>query len=814
MRAFWLLALAVTILLQGGLKAQDINGVIRDANSGAPLPGANVILQPGGRGMAADKAGSFVFTSLKPGDYTLRVSFVGYRTEVMDVTVTDRAVMLSIDLQAVTLPGPPIEISALRARERFSPVTFSNLDRENIEEQHFVQDIPVLLSDLPSVTFYSEGGSGVGYNYLRIRGFDQRRLAVMVNGVPQNDPEDHNVYWINLVDLLGNTEEIQIQRGAGSAFYGPPAIGGSINLITGDFADRKGIRMSAGAGSYNTQRQALSVGSGLVDDTYTFYTRLSRLSTDGYRDHSYMNAASYYLAATRYDERFTTRVNLYGGPFEDGLAYTGLPKFVVKDRGERRRNYNYWEAKDGAYSYTQERRKQEHEQFSQPHYELLNEWRPSDRLAFNSALFFVRGSGYFDFDGSGWTDAEYYRLTPDFGFSDAPDPANPIIRAFVDNRQIGWLPRMTVQHAGGVFTAGLELRRHRSLHWGRIQSAGNLPAALDPSRHYYEYRGGKDILSFFAQEQYQISGRMNLMGSVQYVFNRYRLFDEMYVGTEFTSDYHFINPRLGLNYNLDEQWNLYGSVSWTSREPRLKNLYDAGESSGGATPQFVLDDAGNYDFSSPIVRPERLLNLELGVGYIRDDLRIFLNSYAMDFNDEIIKSGGLDRFGQPITGNAEATLHVGLELSAQYRFHRTLTFDVNGMLSRSRLSRYTMYRKASDGTPTALELDGNRIAGFPEQLANARLTWRRWGITAGVTWKYVGEQYTDNLQRDDRMVDAWNIVNVTLGYRTQLLPLWKAVELRLSVNNVFDVLYAQSGEGDNFFVGAERNYFLDFAFEL
>ncbi|MBN1446528.1 MAG: TonB-dependent receptor [Bacteroidetes bacterium] len=822
MRSFWVLALAVFFFFQGAT-AQRISGTVRDARSGSPLPLANVVLLPGERGVATDRSGHFHFDNLQRDTYSLRVSFIGYRTVEQDVRVGEGTAWVRIDMESVPMPGPEIEISAIKARERFSPVTFSDIRREEIETEYFVQDIPVMLADLPSVTFYSEGGSGVGYNYLRIRGFDQRRLAVMVNGVPQNDPEDHNVYWIDFVDLLGNTEEIQVQRGAGSAFYGPPAIGGSINIVTGDFADRKGITLSSGAGSYNTLRFALAVGSGLVDDRYTFFGRLSRISSDGYRDHSYMKASSYYFAATRYDNDFTTRINIYGGPLEDGLVYYGLPAFAITDREERTKNYNYWEAEEGSYTYTSPRRKQEHEKFNQPHFELLNEWNASDRVTVNSALFYVIGQGYFDYDGTGWTDAGYYRLTPEFGFDDAMDPVNPIIRAWVDNRQIGWLPRMTLDHGGGVLTAGLELRHHRSEHWGRIQWAEQLPEGLDPSRHYYEYKGGKDIAAAYVQEQYRVSDRLNMMANLQYVFNRYRLFGEKYVGTEFDVDYHFLNPRLGINYNLSSSWNIYGNVSWTQREPRLKNLYDAAESSGGTVPQFAQNTDGSYDFSAPVVRPEKLLNVELGSGFIGERHRLLFNAYLMDFEDEIVKSGGLDRFGQPITGNAEHTLHLGLEIVAQYRVLQNLQVDANGMFSRSRLQRYTVYDTDGEGKAVAIVLDGNRIAGFPERLANLKLTWRQSGFTGVLTFKYVGEQFTDNFEGrrysaafdgSGHKVDAYTVWNASLSYRTPPLLGLREMEIRFAVNNIFDRLYAQSGEGGQFFVAAERNYFVDLQLHL
>ena len=193
MRTFWLLALAAAVFLQGNLSAQEISGTVRDARTGAPLQSANVMLDPGGRGMATDAGGNFSFANLPKGKYTIRASYVGYKTEEQSVAVGEGRTRITFDLLPSTLPGPAIEISASRARERFSPVTFSNVGRDALEKEYFVQDVPVLLADQPSVTFYSEGGSGVGYNYLRIRGFDQRRLADMVNGIPQNDPEDHNV---------------------------------------------------------------------------------------------------------------------------------------------------------------------------------------------------------------------------------------------------------------------------------------------------------------------------------------------------------------------------------------------------------------------------------------------------------------------------------------------------------------------------------------------------------------------------------------------------------------------------------------------
>jgi iron complex outermembrane receptor protein len=805
--------IVLLMLLSFRSEAQILKGTVLDSQSSEPLQGAGITLDPPGPSAVTGPRGTFSIPVRAEGGQRLTVSYMGYASQTIAITQADIRSGITIRLVQVPMPGPVVEVMAQRATERYSPVTFTDLPRARLEEKYIVQDIPVMLADLPSSTFYSESGNGIGYTYLRIRGFDQRRLAITVNGVPQNEPEDHNVYWLDFADILGSTSEIQVQRGGGSAFYGPPAIGGSVNIVTGDFADRKGIQVSSGIGSYGTRRTSISAGSGLLDNTYVMYARLSKLSSDGYRDHSWSDFNTYYLSLTRYDSTLTTRVIVYGGPLEDGLAYYGLPKFAIGDKSLRRKNYNYWEAAGDSLTYIQARRNQEKESFSQPHYELHNEWMVSPELTLHSTLFHVRGTGYFDYDGTGYTNAEYFRLTPEYGFNDTQDPIDPIIRAYVDNSQWGWLPRATWQHAGGRLITGLELRSHRSLHWGRIQWAEGLPASLDPGRNYYQYRGGKDIISGYVQEMYQLGSSITLMGNLQYVHNTYRLYDEEYLGHDFKVNYNFVNPGFGMNLNVSPELNIYATATYTQREPQLKHLYDAAESSGGSMPQFEQRIDGSFDYSNPFVKPEQLLNFELGTGFVRNGLRLYVNGFYMDFTNEIVKSGQIDRFGQPITGNAPRSLHIGLEGSLQYAIFDCLLLDANATVSRDRLKEYSIWETVND-VAVKKTLDNNRIAGFPELLLNIGVTWRWEGLWASAQWKYVGDQYTDNFQLSEHRVDPYAVLNLTLGCRIPNLYGFRSIGARLLVNNALDRLYAQSGEGEQFFPAAERNYMMDITVEF
>ncbi len=433
-------------ILNGSVFAQDtIKGKVFDSETNKPLPKANVLLEGNGSiGTSTDGNGDFVLRNISEGDVIV-ITYVGYKPEKYLIRKNDFDKIISIRLSPQIIPSQTVFVESSLGEEGITPVTFEKLNRKKIEENYTVQDIPEFLSYLPSTTFYSEGGNGIGYNYLNIRGFDQRRISVSINGIPQNDPEDHNVYWLDFPDILSSTDLIQVQRGAGSGALGYPAIGGSINIITSVFSNEPKAEISASIGSYNTRKYSASFSSGLIDNKYSVYAKLGQILSGGYRNNSWVKFNSYHLSAVRYDENLTTQINFFGGPIEDGLAYTGLPKFTIKNKKLRRENYSYWEADESGYTYTLTRRPVEIENFSQPHYELLNELKLNNNVTLNSAFFLVEGDGFFDFDGS-WADTTYLRLTQEFGFNPTQNPGNVLIRAQVENTQFGWIPRLSWKH--------------------------------------------------------------------------------------------------------------------------------------------------------------------------------------------------------------------------------------------------------------------------------------------------------------------------------------------------------------------------------
>ncbi|HSP87553.1 MAG TPA: TonB-dependent receptor [Ignavibacteriaceae bacterium] len=465
------------------------------------------------------------------------------------------------------------------------------------------------------------------------------------------------------------------------------------------------------------------------------------------------------------------------------------------------------------------------ENFSQPHYELLNEFKINDALTFNSALFLVTGKGFFDFDAY-WHIYydDYFRLRED-GFDSSFIPSNPLIRAQVENKQYGWIPRISLQHNNGELIFGGELRFHRSDHWGRIQYANNLPPGYDQDRYYYFYNGSKDIFSGFIHESYKLNERINLLGEFQITYHKYRIYNEKFIGTEFSVDDIFFNPRAGINYSLSPYQNLYFSFARVTREPRLKNYYDAAESSGGAVPQFEQNPDGSFNFDKPLVKPETMNDFEFGSSFTTENINLSLNVFYMLFDDEIVANGQVDRFGQPVTGNVKKTLHQGIEFSAIIKMFNSFEIFGNASYTKNTIdegSTFIKYDVTDDSTAvTSLNLKGNRIGGFPDFLANIGLNFRYEGFYLRLNGKYVGDFYSDNYDENlssylnlypgfisysDNKNEAYFVADIFGSYEFTMFNSQSSSKLFLQVNNIFDNLYSAFAIGKEFFPAAERNF--------
>ena len=793
--------------------AQSLSGRVTSAEDATPLAGTTLRISrlhtsAPLQGTVSDATGSFSFTGIPLGTYVLTASFVGYLPRTETVQIGRTPIILPIALTPSNLSDQQVVVTANRAEAAVNPITFSNLTAEDLSKRPTTRDIPQMLSELPSATYYSENGNNIGYAYLRMRGFDQRRIAVMMNGIPQNDAEDHNVYWINFFDQQDAITDIQVQRGASASFYGSSGIGGAINIIANPYREKAFAQADIGYGSFNTQRYGLTLNSGKSKRNNVFYGRLSRVKSDGYRENSWTEFWRYFAGMTHYGPQSVLTIQTWGGPQRDGLAYYGIAKEDNADPVKRRANYS------AAFN--------EVESFQQPHVEVLYNRTLSTILTMSQKVYGFFGMGYFDFDAT-WRTPDYMRLPAGWQNLTEADRAldfytispntSVFQRAYVGNRDLGWLPSFTWKTRHAETTLGAEFRLHRSRHWGRIQDATNdIPSDWvgDDAPHVYDYRTGKWISALYATHARQVSPKLRLQADVQASYLRYQMLEEQYFNHRFNTPFLFVNPRVGLTYQVSEAWSWYGSTALSNREPRFKELYDAEEAGAGSSPKFEVNGMAT-DYTRPLVKPEHLLNAELGLMRQTARWRLRINGYWMQFRDEIIPSGGLDQFGVPRYGNANQTSHLGVETELHWAWSQHWSLATNGSWGRHELVQFTEY----DGDGQPLVRDGNPIAGFPQLTANARLQYVTGGFTGALTAQHVGKFCVDNSGCPSADPTAYNDAFTVLNANFQFAPtgsssgFWRGIKVQLDVQNVLNQRVLLHGNEDrSFFPLATRNIFL------
>ncbi|HRU22870.1 MAG TPA: TonB-dependent receptor [Candidatus Latescibacteria bacterium] len=808
--------------------AATLSGVVIDAETGAPVTAAVIHLDNTPHGTLTDQNGAFTLNGLPAGRHIVTVGLIGYRLHKQRVTLGDEPVSLSIALHPEVLPGQTVLVTASRVKDREAPVTFTNLPREEIARTYSVQDVPVLLQSLPSVHAYSDAGNGVGYSYLSVRGFGQKRVNVLINGIPQNGPTSHEVYWVDLPDVLSNVQDIQVQRGVGSSLYGSSAIGGSINVITTNFNPERSVTAFAGAGSYGTRKLSVAFNSGLVDDSYAMYGRFSRITSDGYRQQSWSDLWSYFLGVRRFDPSMTTTLLVYGGPERTHLAYNGVTRAYLDGtvsgdaRADRRYNPLTYE--------------NEIDTFNQPHYELHHDWQIAPALRLNTTLYAITGEGYYDQfrkarsleefrlptfrvkDPSLYPLSWYTRNADGTPRADANGDytitkSDLTRRRNVENREYGVLPRMAWEHHGGTLTAGGELRAHSGRHWGQITWLAAPPPGVAPGHLYYDYRERKLTTSAFVQEMAHILPRVTLMADLQAVRHLYTLDRDSLTRYRYDAEFRWISPKAGVNVNITDRLHAFTNIAYARREPITDDLADPQDywnepSFAERETTFVGGQIGQIRLKNPTVKPERVINFELGTGYRSPRINAMLTLYHMDFRNEIVPWVGQisEASGNPVTGNADRSVHRGIELEATATPAHFLELGGNVSINNDHFVRYTEHQMDWDAWQTvSLPRNGNRIAGFPTMLANARARLTHGGWSLGATWRYAGRQYLDNAENTANSIAPYHVTDVSLAYRIEKRFGLKGMEVRVSVNNLFDRLYEASGYVDDVYAVASQN---------
>jgi iron complex outermembrane receptor protein len=713
-----------------------------------------------------------------------------------------------------------VTVSATVAEESRDPASVTTLDATAIARGNRGQDLSMLLADTPNAYAYSDAGNGVGYGYLSLRGFDQRRIAVYVNGVPLNDPESLQVYFIDLADLASGLDSIQVQRGTGTALYGSPAVGGVVNLETGALPTEPRGDLALGAGSFGTLRGSLRYSLPLGDGHSALSLRAAHVRSDGYRQPAWTRHSLGELGYQRVGNDSVFRVRLLGGPEKTQLAYYGVPAAYLRGEvsgdAERDRRVNPLAAG-------------EIDSFLQPQIQLLHDLRLRPGLLLKNTAYSILGDGYF----RQWSDAYLYDPLGIDG-SGVPQASLAAVwrRREVTKRQYGWLPSASIEHARGRLVLGGELRASSTHHEGRITDAArcaqegadggcqSVGAPLSAELPLYDYRTRKTTLSAHAREQLSLTSRLRLSLELQARHHALAMSDDQVRGYSWEAGYGFLTPSVGLSFDASERLNLYASASASRSEPRFDDIWNPQDTWADPHDSFATSDAAGRHFEDALALPERLRAFEGGAGYRSADLRLMASAYWMDFRDELVYAGGINDDGLPITDNAARSLHRGIEIEGWLRL--PAGFELSGSLAASDdvLKEYVLH--FGPAPEDRVDYSGNRIALFPTHQGRLRLSkaFGRARLAMGV--RRVGTLYLDNSENErkdpalraepgyeDKQLDPFTLADlqaaVELGHGR------RRAALSLGIENVFDRRYAASGYvyGEPyFFPAAGRAFYL------
>lgn len=557
-------------------------------------------------------------------------------------------------LQLVNLQE--VQIISTRATSK-TPVAFTDVNKQQIGRQNFGLDIPFLLTITPSVLTTSDAGGGIGYTSIRVRGTDATRINITANGIPMNDAESHSIFWVNTPDIASSLEDMQVQRGAGTSTNGSGAFGASINMRTQGIPSKPYAEIGGSYGSFNTHKETVKVGSGIINNRWGFDARLSNIQSDGYRDRAFSDLKSYFVQGGYYGDNTTVKLITFGGKEETYHAWDGISKKKLET--DRRYNPN-GEIKDdninkgkviGFYD-------NQVDVYNQTHYQLLLNHIFSPEWNMNVALHYTKGDGYYEEYKNGRKLVEY-GITPYTVDGVLHEKSNLVRRKLVDSDFGGGVFSLNYKNNKLDASLGGALSYYTNDHYGQVIWIKNYVGQLLPNHEYYRNTGKKGDGNIYAKANYELTRGLNAYADLQYRYIKYKIDgnnDKWDWRTDpgklqqlnINEDFSFFNPKLGLFWQISPSHSAYGSFAVAQKEPTRNNYTD------GLLEEYP--------------RPEKMFDYELGYTYRSNWFSAGVNLYYMDYTDQLVLNGRVNEIGEPMAENVKDSYRMGIEATAGIRF--------------------------------------------------------------------------------------------------------------------------------------------------
>ena len=764
------------LALSGAAWAQGpVSGTITDARTGTPLPGATVLLD-GATTAASVTAtdGSFTLPAVPAGTHELRITYVGYQPLVRQVQGQNAPQRLDFTLQAASVLTSDAIVTATRANEK-TGTTYTNVSKEELEERNFGQDIPYLLNQTPSVVTTSDAGAGVGYTGIRIRGTDIAGINVTINGVPLNDAESHGAFFVNLPDLASSVQDVQVQRGVGTSTNGAAAFGASLNIRTLTTNTEPYAETQHTYGSYNTQRNNVSFGSGLLGGKFSFDGRLSRIATDGYIDRAESDLKSYYFAAGFQQKNTLLKFITFSGREKTYQAWNGVPEELLATN----RRYN-------EFTYDNQT-----DNYQQNHYQLHVAQGLGGNFNVGGALHLTRGFGYYE-EFREADNLSNYGLAPVTLGDTTITETDLIRRKWLDNYFYGLTYALNYQPQSNdrlSATLGGGWNRYIGDHYGEVIWA-RFASDSDIRQRYYFNDAAKSDFNTFLKATYQATERLGLFGDVQVRTIGYEIdgLDDDQRDVTTRADYTFFNPKAGATFTLTPTQNLYASFAVGHREPTRSDFTDRPATELRAQAERLHNLEAGYRFNQPAGKI-------LGRGA---NLRAEVNYFLMDYRNQLVPTGQLNDVGTPLRTNIPSSYRTGVELTGAASLADKISLSTTLTLSRNRLRdfREVVYIYDEDYNELGTEELRYRaadIAYSPAVVSASQVEVQPLkGLRAAFFYKTVSRQYLDNTASEERQIKGYQVADLRLRYT--LRPTWaKEIEFGLLINNLFNREYVANG---------------------
>jgi iron complex outermembrane receptor protein len=646
-------------------------------------------------------------------------------------------------------------VSAVRVTKQ-SPVTFSNLTKEQIKPRNLGQDIPILMNFLPAVVTTSDAGAGVGYTGIRVRGSDGTRVNVTINGIPYNDAESHGSFWVNMPDFASSTESLQLQRGVGTSTNGSGAFGASLNLLTDAVSEEAFGQISSSIGSFGTLRNNLKFSTGLLNDHVEIAGRLSRITSDGYIDRASSELDSYFLQGSYVDDNTLIKALLFGGHEITYQAWNGIEAETL----ESDRTFN------SAGIYTDENGNtqfydNEVDNYKQNHFQLHWNEQIAENWNTNLALHYTKGRGFFE-QYKEDDDFSTYGIEPIMVDGQEVENTDLIRRRWLVNDFYGTTFSANYDKGNLNLILGGGWNKYEGSHFGEIIWA-RFSNNRDYGDRYYDDSSTKTDLNLFAKANYQFNDQWSAYGDIQYRTVDYTANGE---DTGLVDDtFNFFNPKFGITYDFNINNNFYLSYARANREPN-RNDYEGG---------------------SP--KPEKLNDYELGWRYISSDVQLNTNVYFMGYKDQLVLTGELNDVGAPLRANVGNSYRLGLEVDATIALGNQFKIRPNVAWSSNRNKDFVFQR---DGE--LQELGDTHISFSPDIIVGNVLTYQpKENLQLSLLTKFVGEQYMGNIDSEGSKLDSYSQTDFNVQYAIDTNGFIKSIVLSGLVNNIFDSLYESNG---------------------